>query len=81
MNKKIIDIWDELDDEMRCRWLIKMKDRVNVPKYELHIKNGSVYLLFIDEKNVTLHFDNSGHDLLLHIFNAIGLKNIIKDCK
>ena len=77
--EKFITAWDDMDDEMRVRWLAKIKDNQNNPEYEIRIDNDEVYLIFMDEIDMdeptVLSFDNFGYHLIPFIFTAIGIKS------
>ena len=77
--EKFIEAWKQMDDEMRVRWLIKIKDNQNNPEYSIAIDNDDVYLVLLEEDDFEddveiLHFDEFGYHLILDIFRAIGLK-------
>jgi hypothetical protein len=76
--EKFIKTWNELDDEMRVRWLAKIKDNQNNPESEIFIDNDEVILCFtekyVSDDRTILSFDNHGYHLLEIMFKAMGLK-------
>jgi len=80
--EKFIDIWNELDDEMRLRWLAKVKDNLNIPEHEIFIDRDCVFLFFKDEMDLEndddrtmLYFDEYGYNFIHSTFKALGIKN------
>jgi len=77
--EKFIEAWNDMDDELRVRWLVKIKDNQNNPEYEIRIDNDEVYLTFTEEEDYDepsiLSFDNFGYHLIPFIFSAIGIKS------
>ena len=75
---KFISTWNELDDEMRLRWLIKTKDNQNIPEYIIRVDNDSVFLEFIEDNEEDpewVEFNEFGYHMLPTLFKAVGLKS------
>ena len=72
-NEKFIQTWNELDDELRLRWLIKTKDNLNMPKYSLKILEDKIV---IEIDNRRLYFNNFDTNMIFLLFEASGIKGI-----
>jgi len=72
---KFKDIWDEMDDEMRCRWLHKHRNNEGgLPPFSIEVDNDDVSLVFKDSEDdpTKLSFDEFGYYLIPIIFKSIG---------
>ena len=70
--EKFETIWNEMSDDLRCRFLYKHRNSMKLPEYQINVDNDCVFLSFEDSET-TLDFDEFGYNLIPIIFNSMSL--------
>jgi len=77
---KFIEVWKDIDDEVRFRLLKKVQNNLKYPKFNIKVTNNEIYLVL--ENGTILNFDGNIEDkkeaLIITLIKALGIQNINK---